>query len=575
MFWALWWTRKRAAALTGLLPITILLAYNVFFTGSTPGVSSLVFTAGGILALQACTSFGSSRARWSALRMESAGIETRLVLLVALLAVSMMLAGSLLPVVPVRQLAHALDTLIHPPADGNLAESFGIQQTPISSTPLPPEPTPVYSASATGSHMIAAAPEVDKSLAFLISVEGYRPPPSTRMPACIPATAFIIIGAPAPTMNTTVAAGRRAPSAWTRCPRVVPSARRWTSPACPKISASSPSTWSACAPVTGPSSPPGNCSASTSPPPCCGAIPARSSPCSASRAPTPPSRAGSTRARTTCAPPGQITQPPSAATSPCPNPSPTRVLDLALDLTAGEPTPYDRAALLEAYLRQFTYSLDAPAPPSGRDAVDYFLFDLKSGYCDYFASAMVVMARASGLPARLVLGYSEGTYDPSGGYFVVRAFNAHAWAEIYFPGFGWVEFEPTPNLPRPVRPGELPESEQAQDLPPPGREAPLSLHLERTALGRLILKLSALLAILLLLPLLPLERWYLSLLPVDRALGSIFRSLYRRGRAFGIPADGSRTPDEFALALAGAVEGVVVMRRICVWLKAPAPSCAC
>jgi transglutaminase-like putative cysteine protease len=82
---------------------------------------------------------------------------------------------------------------------------------------------------------------------------------------------------------------------------------------------------------------------------------------------------------------------------------------------------------------------------------DYFLFDLKKGYCDYFATTMVVMARAAGIPARFVSGYSPGAYDAPNAQYVVRELNAHSWAEVYFTDIGWVEFEPTGSIPEIVR----------------------------------------------------------------------------------------------------------------------------
>ena len=120
---------------------------------------------------------------------------------------------------------------------------------------------------------------------------------------------------------------------------------------------------------------------------------------------------------------------------------------MALDLTRDQLTEYDQAAELESYLHTYPYTLDLPSPPPNRDVVDYFLFDLQRGYCDYYASAMVVMARAIGLPARLVIGYSSGIYDSVNDYYIVTAANAHAWVEIYFSGIGWVEFEPTASFP--------------------------------------------------------------------------------------------------------------------------------
>jgi transglutaminase-like putative cysteine protease len=126
-----------------------------------------------------------------------------------------------------------------------------------------------------------------------------------------------------------------------------------------------------------------------------------------------------------------------------PSTLPDRVFVLARNLTATETTPYDRALALERYLRAFPYTLDVVPPPAGQDVVDYFLFDLQEGYCDFYASSMVVLARASGLPARLVVGYIAERYDEELQAHVISEAEAHSWAEIYFPGYGWVEFEPT------------------------------------------------------------------------------------------------------------------------------------
>lgn len=126
---------------------------------------------------------------------------------------------------------------------------------------------------------------------------------------------------------------------------------------------------------------------------------------------------------------------------------PERVLALARELTASKSNPYDRAVAIQTYLRQFPYTLEVPAPPAGRDVADYFLFDLKQGYCDYYATTMVVLARAAGLPARLVIGYANGTYDRERAVYIVTENYAHSWVEVYFADIGWVEFEPTASLP--------------------------------------------------------------------------------------------------------------------------------
>ena len=140
---------------------------------------------------------------------------------------------------------------------------------------------------------------------------------------------------------------------------------------------------------------------------------------------------------------------------------PERVLAKARELTASSLTPYDRALAIETYLRSFPYTLEVEPPPPGRDIVDYFLYTSQKGYCDYYASAMVVLARAAGLPARIVIGYASGSYNWTTAQYEVREKNAHSWPEIYFPGIGWVEFEPTAGLPAITHGGD-------QDSPHPG-----------------------------------------------------------------------------------------------------------
>jgi transglutaminase-like putative cysteine protease len=132
---------------------------------------------------------------------------------------------------------------------------------------------------------------------------------------------------------------------------------------------------------------------------------------------------------------------------------PQRVTQLAQRVVDSAENRYDQARAIETFLRGYPYSLDVPEPPNERDLVDYFLFDLQKGYCDYYASAMVVMARAVGIPARFATGYSQGEYDHAGGRWVVTESDGHSWVEIYFDGIGWVEFEPTAGQPALGRPG--------------------------------------------------------------------------------------------------------------------------
>jgi transglutaminase-like putative cysteine protease len=126
-----------------------------------------------------------------------------------------------------------------------------------------------------------------------------------------------------------------------------------------------------------------------------------------------------------------------------PDTVPDRVLLLAQEIVANQPTKYDQAKAIETFLRSYPYTLDLPAPPADRDVADYFLFDLQTGYCDYYATAMVVLARAVGLPARAVVGYVGGRYEEENDRYLVSEADAHTWVEIYFGVYGWIPFEPT------------------------------------------------------------------------------------------------------------------------------------
>lgn len=123
---------------------------------------------------------------------------------------------------------------------------------------------------------------------------------------------------------------------------------------------------------------------------------------------------------------------------------PDRVKELAKEVTQGMETPYDKAKAIESYLRTFPYTTTVTKAPAERDVVDYFLFELKRGYCDHFSTAMAVMARSVGVPARVAVGYATGSLEPELGEYVVLEKDAHAWVEVYFPEYGWIEFEPTP-----------------------------------------------------------------------------------------------------------------------------------
>ena len=121
-----------------------------------------------------------------------------------------------------------------------------------------------------------------------------------------------------------------------------------------------------------------------------------------------------------------------------------RIKELALQITAKAPTEYDKASAIELYLKtHYQYSLNLTGKQTD-DPLAYFLFTRRSGHCEYFAAAMTVMLRDVGIPARYIGGFLPGEYNDVGGDWIVRASDAHTWVEAFFPGYGWITFDPTP-----------------------------------------------------------------------------------------------------------------------------------
>jgi transglutaminase-like putative cysteine protease len=121
--------------------------------------------------------------------------------------------------------------------------------------------------------------------------------------------------------------------------------------------------------------------------------------------------------------------------------------ELALEITTSQQTPFDKAQAITAYLREeIEYSATIEeAPPNTLDPVLWVLFEHKKGFCMYYASAETLMLRSIGIPARMAVGFVEGTFDEEDRLYNVAYKDSHAWSEVYFPGIGWVEFEPTSN----------------------------------------------------------------------------------------------------------------------------------
>ncbi len=129
-----------------------------------------------------------------------------------------------------------------------------------------------------------------------------------------------------------------------------------------------------------------------------------------------------------------------------PDTLPARVRDLGEQLVGGATTRLAAVQAVGTRLRQsMSYTLDAPVPPSGADAVDFALFESHQGFCEHYASAAVMLLRSGGIPARMVVGYlAEGKESIGDDRQLIRQAQAHAWAEVWFPGAGWVTFESTP-----------------------------------------------------------------------------------------------------------------------------------
>ncbi len=121
-----------------------------------------------------------------------------------------------------------------------------------------------------------------------------------------------------------------------------------------------------------------------------------------------------------------------------------RIPELAAKIAADSTNEYDKAANIERYLMtHYSYTLNLTGPRA-KDPLANFLFVRHSGHCEYFASAMTIMLRSIGIPARYATGFMPGEYNDVGGDYIIRESDAHAWVEVYFPAYGWITFDPTP-----------------------------------------------------------------------------------------------------------------------------------
>lgn len=195
-----------------------------------------------------------------------------------------------------------------------------------------------------------------------------------------------------------------------------------------------------------------------------------------------------------------------------------RTRRLAEEIAAGLETPYEKAAAITKYLRDnITYVETIEGNPQpGQESIDWFLFDLKRGFCNYYATAEVILLRAVGVPARWAIGYAQGQLiEPEAQReltaeeltYIVRHKDAHSWPEVYFPGIGWVEFEPTVSQPEIQRPSgnQLspldsfnlidPDREGLEELRNQGRESPIDNTATSTNQTKMVYWIAGILAL--------------------------------------------------------------------------------
>lgn len=226
---------------------------------------------------------------------------------------------------------------------------------------------------------------------------------------------------------------------------------------------------------------------------------------------------------------------------------PERIGDLASQIVdeAEATTRYDQARAIEAYLRQYAYDLTLPPPPLDQDVVDYFLFDAQRGFCDYSATTMTVMLRTLGIAARYASGYHTGTFDHAIGAWVVQENDAHAWTEVYFPGYGWFTFEPTPTQPV----FELPASRSGEIDYVPGQ----ATSEDDSTVPTILFWAGGLVALVLFMVIWP-PRWFVKRRPASDRVMRAYAQVVRRARWLGLQPEPGQTPREYLATLAAAID---------------------
>ena len=543
--WAAWWLRRRQQALVGLAPSGILLAAALAYSG---GIAyPLITWIGATICLQVLGSYFSYLNEWQSRRLDRAEIEADWALMVLFITAVLMGLSLAVPSFSIQKIVDRVQQTFAPQYEtsNNVAAALGLRQRP------PKAYTPLESAQSPGlpnEHLLGSGPDLSERVVMRISIDGLTPLPSQILathPELVPPSyywrsttydrytgrgwATTLSGLQKFPAGQSIAGKLESPTGAPyenlRQNIQMTSGKGgvlYASGELLSVSQNYQVAWRGSGDLFGAQAASANYSVDSRLP-----------------AATPEQLRGAGQNYPDWIQKTYLALPESI---------PRRVWDLALDLTATKSSAYDKALAIESYLRTFPYTLDLGPPPEGPDLVDYFLFDLKRGYCDYYASAMAVLARAAGLPARVVIGYASGTYVPEQAIYDVTEADAHAWAEVYFPGYGWIEFEPTAGRPPIDRTEKEPKPTPA--VAPSSQDTTstteAALRLQRL-LSETVMVMIGLFLVFLAWRIV--ERLRMQRLSPQKVITLLFNRLYRRGQALLTDRGPGRTPKEFTTQL--------------------------
>jgi transglutaminase-like putative cysteine protease len=243
---------------------------------------------------------------------------------------------------------------------------------------------------------------------------------------------------------------------------------------------------------------------------------------------------------------------------------PQSVKRLSQNITRRAQTPYDKVIAVRNYLAQLTYDENGSFPPGDSDAVENFLSIQKKGNCTNFATSAVVLLRSAGVPARFCTGYIPHTFDQKSTTYIVQARDYHAWPEVYFPGYGWVEFEVTPGgsteLVAPINPGQTGSDSSFPDLnyfqegyiPPDGGADNAAAAPPQEDWSRPLIIIIVVLLLLAAGIELGLRAWNRTFQRADYSAGT-YAKLWFTASLMKLPGSPQQTPREFGENLAGFV----------------------